>query len=212
MEGTTSFDCPINMTPMVDPVMAADGHSYERTAIENHFRHNPRDTRSPMTNMVLDNKKLTPNHTLKKCMQDAKETAALAHQTAMHQKRGASAEVAGDAKRAKTPDDTTAVFAAELKCMVYAADVAGVLTSFRRVLCSSLVMENRALHSLCRAERSASSILPSLMYASVARASRSWRAGSLPPRSGGRGGARRSASVARMFAAWTVCSFLGTGN
>jgi hypothetical protein len=34
MEGTTSFDCPINMTPMVDPVMAADGHSYERTAID----------------------------------------------------------------------------------------------------------------------------------------------------------------------------------
>jgi hypothetical protein len=142
MEGTTSFDCPINMTPMVDPVMAADGHSYERTAIERWFREHPRETRSPCTNMVLDNKKLTPNHTLKKCIQDA-------HQTALHQKRGASAEVAGDAKRAKTPDDTTAVFAAELKCMVYAADVAGVLASFRRVLCSSLVMENRALYSLC---------------------------------------------------------------
>ena len=50
---------------MSDPVVAADGHSYDRICIEQWFRHN---NRSPMNNTVLKSKKLLPNYTLKKCI------------------------------------------------------------------------------------------------------------------------------------------------
>jgi hypothetical protein len=56
------FVCPISTTSlMTDPVIAADGHTYERSNIEEWFRtHNT----SPKTNRRLTNKTLTPNHTL----------------------------------------------------------------------------------------------------------------------------------------------------
>ena len=47
---------------MEDPVIAADGHSYEREAISRWFR--THDT-SPKTNMRLQSKQLIPNHGLK---------------------------------------------------------------------------------------------------------------------------------------------------
>jgi tetratricopeptide (TPR) repeat protein len=61
--------CPITMEVMRDPVVAEDGHSYERLAIElwlvtNHHT-------SPLTNQPLRNLQLVPNHTLKKCIQFA---------------------------------------------------------------------------------------------------------------------------------------------
>ena len=51
--------CPITDEIMQDPVMAADGHTYERRAITEWFTRN--DT-SPITNAVLDHTNLTPNH------------------------------------------------------------------------------------------------------------------------------------------------------
>ena len=52
--------CPITDEIMRDPVMAADGHTYERRAITEWFAHH--DT-SPITNLALDNKHLIlPNH------------------------------------------------------------------------------------------------------------------------------------------------------
>jgi hypothetical protein len=54
--------CPITNEVMEDPVVAADGHSYEREAIETWFRgHNT----SPMTNQVIP-LTLLPNVTLRK--------------------------------------------------------------------------------------------------------------------------------------------------
>ena len=58
--------CPITHELMTDPVMAADGFSYEREAITSWFRQY--DT-SPCTNMVLDHKFLTPNIQLKNIIQ-----------------------------------------------------------------------------------------------------------------------------------------------
>jgi U-box domain len=46
--------CPITMELMHDPVLAADGFTYDRTSIEAWFRFNPKDTRSPKTNEPID--------------------------------------------------------------------------------------------------------------------------------------------------------------
>jgi hypothetical protein len=57
-----AFICPITQEIMNDPVVASDGHTYERTAIEMWLQtHNS----SPMTGLQLINKQLTPSHTLK---------------------------------------------------------------------------------------------------------------------------------------------------
>lgn len=48
---------------MKNPYIAADGFSYEKEAIEEWLRMG-RDT-SPMTNLKLNHKFLTPNHTLR---------------------------------------------------------------------------------------------------------------------------------------------------
>ncbi len=59
--------CPINLTPMKDPVICMDGHSYERKAIERWFRNH---NNSPKTGLRLDSKTLIPNHTLKTVIQE----------------------------------------------------------------------------------------------------------------------------------------------
>ncbi|XP_017537839.1 WD repeat, SAM and U-box domain-containing protein 1 isoform X1 [Pygocentrus nattereri] len=57
------FLCPITHEIMKDPVIAADGYSYEREAIESWI--NTKSRSSPMTNLTLQTTLLTPNRTLK---------------------------------------------------------------------------------------------------------------------------------------------------
>ncbi|NXG59276.1 WSDU1 protein, partial [Hemiprocne comata] len=57
------FLCPITRELMEDPVIAADGYSYEREAMENWISTKRRS--SPMTNLPLPSLMLTPNRTLK---------------------------------------------------------------------------------------------------------------------------------------------------
>ncbi|NXG44649.1 WSDU1 protein, partial [Psilopogon haemacephalus] len=57
------FLCPITRELMKDPVIAADGYSYEREAMENWITNKRRS--SPMTNLPLPSLMLTPNRTLK---------------------------------------------------------------------------------------------------------------------------------------------------
>ena len=64
--------CPITMSVMEDPVVAADGHSYERTAILEHFRTGGASARSPFTNLPLPNQNLLENHALRNLIQDWK--------------------------------------------------------------------------------------------------------------------------------------------
>ena len=54
--------CPITHEMMVDPVVCADGHSYERSWITQWLSMN--DT-SPKTNAQLEHTNLTSNHTLR---------------------------------------------------------------------------------------------------------------------------------------------------
>lgn len=55
---TINLECPISLTRMVDPVVAADGYTYDRASIEEWFQ---RSDTSPMTNERLVNKNLVPN-------------------------------------------------------------------------------------------------------------------------------------------------------
>eukprot|EP00825_Cyclidium_porcatum_P045184 TRINITY_DN67_c0_g4_i1.p1 TRINITY_DN67_c0_g4~~TRINITY_DN67_c0_g4_i1.p1 ORF type:complete len:405 (-),score=83.82 TRINITY_DN67_c0_g4_i1:155-1369(-) len=61
------FYCPITQEIFVDPVMAEDGNTYERVAIEAWFQKH--DT-SPLTNQQLTSKHLVQNLTVKKLVQD----------------------------------------------------------------------------------------------------------------------------------------------
>jgi TPR repeat protein len=58
-----AFLCPISQDLMSEPVIAADGHSYERTEIEQWFA-TGRQT-SPMTNSTMATQTLVSNHVLK---------------------------------------------------------------------------------------------------------------------------------------------------
>lgn len=63
----SGFVCPITLELMVDPVMAADGQSYERSAIETWLKGN--DT-APKTNIPLPNKNITPNISLQQSIEE----------------------------------------------------------------------------------------------------------------------------------------------
>ncbi len=57
-----------------DPVVALDGHSYEREAIEGWFR---KSRSSPMTGEVLKSKQLIPNLSLKQAISSLKAKGLL---------------------------------------------------------------------------------------------------------------------------------------
>lgn len=62
-----SFLCPITYERMIDPVIASDGHSYERLAIEEWFKFS---STSPRTNLILEDKRLVPNRDLKGAIEE----------------------------------------------------------------------------------------------------------------------------------------------
>mmetsp|Transcript_629 Transcript_629/g.1475 ORF Transcript_629/g.1475 Transcript_629/m.1475 type:complete len:87 (+) Transcript_629:405-665(+) len=55
--------CPITGNIMTDPVVAADGHTYERSAIEHVFAQSPGsgEVLSPVTKKALAHRHLVPN-------------------------------------------------------------------------------------------------------------------------------------------------------
>eukprot|EP00599_Poterioochromonas_sp_BG-1_P009343 CAMPEP_0173153116 /NCGR_PEP_ID=MMETSP1105-20130129/12655_1 /TAXON_ID=2985 /ORGANISM="Ochromonas sp., Strain BG-1" /LENGTH=701 /DNA_ID=CAMNT_0014068963 /DNA_START=83 /DNA_END=2188 /DNA_ORIENTATION=- len=65
--------CPITHKVMIDPMICADGHTYERRAIEEWFRQG-HDT-SPLTNLPLPSLMLLPNHSLKNLITTLKVSA-----------------------------------------------------------------------------------------------------------------------------------------
>lgn len=69
-----SFHCPITADVMTDPVLALDGYTYERTAIEEHFR--LCGPKSPMTNAMLPTDTLTPNRALKNTIENWKSATS----------------------------------------------------------------------------------------------------------------------------------------
>ncbi|EOD39925.1 hypothetical protein EMIHUDRAFT_69894, partial [Emiliania huxleyi CCMP1516] len=72
-EPPADFICPITTELMSDPVMAADGHSYERSAIERWLA--TRST-SPMTGEALVHSFLAPNHMVRRQIREWEEANA----------------------------------------------------------------------------------------------------------------------------------------
>lgn len=74
-------ECPILHETMEDPVVCADGHTYERRAIENWFRtsiEGNRPTTSPLTRAVLRSHDIVPNMLLRQQLERAgRDLAAL---------------------------------------------------------------------------------------------------------------------------------------
>ena len=67
-----AYLCPITLEIMKDPVIAADGHSYERKAITEWFQKGHRQ--SPMTGAKLQNGSLRDNYALKSIINSFMET------------------------------------------------------------------------------------------------------------------------------------------
>eukprot|EP00192_Tetraselmis_astigmatica_P007379 CAMPEP_0117678882 /NCGR_PEP_ID=MMETSP0804-20121206/17530_1 /TAXON_ID=1074897 /ORGANISM="Tetraselmis astigmatica, Strain CCMP880" /LENGTH=775 /DNA_ID=CAMNT_0005488291 /DNA_START=56 /DNA_END=2383 /DNA_ORIENTATION=- len=65
------FSCPITQQTMRDPVVAADGYTYERCAIDEWIR---RKGKSPMTNLPLESTGLIPNLVLRSAILEATGT------------------------------------------------------------------------------------------------------------------------------------------
>lgn len=66
------FVCPISGALMQDPVVAADGYTYDRSCIVEWFAKSSGGVvRSPSTNLALDSTNLTPNRSLKSAIQEA---------------------------------------------------------------------------------------------------------------------------------------------
>jgi len=87
----SNFLCPISFALMTDPVMAMDGHTYERSSIEKWLE---KYNTSPMSNDILPAKTLIPNHNLKSQIEEWKikvEKAQVSSPTA--QVNGPSAKV-----------------------------------------------------------------------------------------------------------------------
>ena len=61
-----AFRCPILFELMRDPVICVDGHTYERSAIEEWLRLNDR---SPLTNKPLESLLLIPNHAMRSAIE-----------------------------------------------------------------------------------------------------------------------------------------------
>jgi hypothetical protein len=59
--------CPITGEPMLDPVVAADGHTYERAAIARWLQ---TSDKSPLTGGILAHKELVPNYMLLSSLQE----------------------------------------------------------------------------------------------------------------------------------------------
>jgi len=69
-KGIDAFLCPITREPMEDPVICADGHTYERYAIEMWLRTH---SRSPKTNQPLSSRQLIPNHAMRNTIEAMSE-------------------------------------------------------------------------------------------------------------------------------------------
>jgi len=65
-----SLICPITLDVYVDPVVASDGNTYERRAIEDWFKRSGEAPRSPMTNEPLPNTNLIPNNFVRSFIPD----------------------------------------------------------------------------------------------------------------------------------------------
>ncbi|GLC49957.1 hypothetical protein PLESTB_000326900 [Pleodorina starrii] len=109
--------CPITQEPLRDPVVAADGNTYERLAIEAWLQQH--DT-SPMTNEILPHKALTPNNLIRKIAEEILKGGA---NTPDNNDAGAAAAAATAPTELMEPPPAAAAAAAALDGAAAAAAV-----------------------------------------------------------------------------------------
>ena len=71
-EPPDEYVCPITQDVMIDPVIAADGHTYERAAIARWFEAGKRT--SPKTGGELESTALLPNHIVRRLVLEWRES------------------------------------------------------------------------------------------------------------------------------------------
>ncbi|EOD27237.1 hypothetical protein EMIHUDRAFT_64467, partial [Emiliania huxleyi CCMP1516] len=84
-EPPADFICPITTEVMRNPVMAADGHAYERSAIE---RWLATKSTSPMTGEELQHTCLADHHMLRRMIREWGETRSARHEVVEHLSTG----------------------------------------------------------------------------------------------------------------------------
>jgi hypothetical protein len=67
----SSIRCPLTLDPFVDPVIASDGHTYERSAIMQLFKLERSLRVSPLTREPFANFNLIPNYNMRSLVRDA---------------------------------------------------------------------------------------------------------------------------------------------
>jgi len=97
--------CPITQSPMQDPVTAADGHVYERTAIERWIA-SQSVPKSPVTNIVLASSILYPAHFVRNMLQSY-QIPQLAGPSSTSAKRASESMVASSKKMRRPNKRTT---------------------------------------------------------------------------------------------------------
>ena len=65
-----AFVCSITQQVMLDPVVAGDGHTYERAAIQRWFAQGRSQLKSPLSGELFRTTKLLPNHNLRSQIQN----------------------------------------------------------------------------------------------------------------------------------------------
>ena len=123
--------CPITYKAMRDPVVTADGHSYERAAIERWLAQ--QDT-SPLTGEKLPHKQLLPNYAIKSHNAELRAKAAAAEEAGGDEgspvNRGPTGEEAEQEharKKARTCDESGVVDTFGDACT---CDESGVVNAF----------------------------------------------------------------------------------
>jgi hypothetical protein len=90
------FHCPITHEIMKDPVIAIDGHSYERSAIQEWFRRGQET--SPRTNDPLQSQQLYPNHALRNVIEKYDDERSILRAELMNIRQAIRREIAAGEK------------------------------------------------------------------------------------------------------------------
>ena len=78
-----AFKCPISDSIMRQPVVAADGHTYEEGSIKRWFVEHGASAKSPLAGQPLGSTQTVPNHTLRKAIEEAVDAEVAARARAV---------------------------------------------------------------------------------------------------------------------------------
>ena len=92
LELPAEFICPITLHKMRDPVVASDGHSYERAALRDVLQRG--NGKSPLTREKLEERTIVPNINLRKRIEEHEEEVLRAAAMAVAAERAAVADAA----------------------------------------------------------------------------------------------------------------------